>query len=632
MEFDLEVMASSRPLVSEHDDDDDDGDDGEDDTPIELQPALSPQQEQQELATLSIADLADLQSDLTGIASGVAGLSLGGHDDSSTHIDSSLCILSRLDEEVSKLPRRETEAYRRATMVCPDQVSNERKLIFLEHENGDPALAARRIVYYWNHRLYAFGPDRCYLPMTLAGAMRGEATNLICRPINQPLPVTDTAGRAIFLFSPGLRNFDAYSYKQEMMALLYLLESVIERPDVRRNGVVLVIDGRNIQRRHFSREFRGTAAATDSCFPFHVRALHFCYPNAVLYYLLLPALKMFVSKDVRLRMKLHFGSTSEVLRSLEAYSLPRDRLPVELGGDVILDMNAWVKERASLERSRIGYATVTDDGPSMKRVRTETLSAASSPLSAEGNADSSTSRRRNRRSKERKRGKGGGKPSDPRMTKAIKAKQEDSSLSLYDALVAGGFVFRKDGATCDIVDADGIALAQRKNNLCRRLRIERKKLEEQNKCKQLAAVSADASDTYYGSAEDASIGSFEISCGELPSIIPPSFGFRSDEEDNFDSKQSVLSEIKEDDEEAIEAVVSHTDSLVNFHDNSSARVEDTSTAIERRDSFCEAISELPGIEDMDDIDIFETWRREEGQSTTYMVPPPVVSTLHNSLN
>ena len=600
MELDLEARASSRPLGSEHND--------YDDAPLELQPVLSPQQEQQELATLSITDLASLQYDLTGIALGVAGLSLGGHDDSSAHIDSSLRILSRLDEEISKLPYRETGAYRRATMVCPDQVSNERKMIFLEHENGDPALAARRIVTYWKHRLHAFGPDRCYLPMTLAGAMRDEVTNLIYRPINQPLPVTDTAGRAIFLFSPGLRNFDAYSFKQEMMALLYLLESVFENTNVRRNGVVVVIDGRNIQRRHFSREVRRTVATMDATLPLHIRAIHFCYPSKVLYCLLLPVLKVFVSKAIRLRTQLHIGSTSEVLRSLEGYSLPRDRLPVELGGDIILDMNAWVMERASLERSRIGY---TDDGPSTKRVRTETLSSASSPVSALGNADNSTtSRRQNRRNKEHKRGKGGGKPSDPRMSKAIKAKQDDASLSLHDALVAGGFVFRKVVATCDMVDADGITLTQRKNNLCRRLRIERKKLEEQKK--QLAVVSVDASDAY-AAAEDASIESFESSCSELSSIISPSFGFGSNDENNFDYKPSALIDDEKEDEEAIEAVVSNTcstcrtDCMADSHYSCGAHKENTSNGMERRDSFCEVISQLPGIEGMDDIDIFEAW-------------------------
>ena len=67
---------------------------------------------------------------------------------------------------------------------------------------------------------------------------------------------------------------------------------------------------------------------------------------------------------------------------------------------------------------------------------------------------------------------------DPRMAKAVRAKQEDPDLSLCDALISGGYVFTLKGpgrTDFDRFDEDGISLKQRKNNLCRRLREEQKK-------------------------------------------------------------------------------------------------------------------------------------------------------------
>ena len=81
------------------------------------------------------------------------------------------------------------------------------------------------------------------------------------------------------------------------------------------------------------------------------------------------------------------------------------------------------------------------------------------------------------------------------MSKAIKIKQVDPEISLHDALVAGGFVFRKDIRLNNWVDADGITLAQRKNNLCRRIRLEKnkRKAEENNVQAASALASPDTS-------------------------------------------------------------------------------------------------------------------------------------------
>jgi hypothetical protein len=67
-----------------------------------------------------------------------------------------------------------------------------------------------------------------------------------------------------------------------------------------------------------------------------------------------------------------------------------------------------------------------------------------------------------------------GRKSDPRMDRAVEAKLADPSISLVDALRAGGFDIpsTSDGSTPQyvVVDGDNVKITQRKNQLLRRLR------------------------------------------------------------------------------------------------------------------------------------------------------------------
>jgi hypothetical protein len=92
-----------------------------------------------------------------------------------------------------------------------------------------------------------------------------------------------------------------------------------------------------------------------------------------------------------------------------------------------------------------------------------------------------------------------GRRGDPRMHKAVAARLANPSLSLFHALIIGGFKFpkhssrkgdlNKDGKTSSrkknqIYDSDNILLSQRKNQLSRRLRLlsRKKKQEEKLNC------------------------------------------------------------------------------------------------------------------------------------------------------
>lgn len=66
-----------------------------------------------------------------------------------------------------------------------------------------------------------------------------------------------------------------------------------------------------------------------------------------------------------------------------------------------------------------------------------------------------------------------GRKGDPRMHKAVSARLADPELSLFEALKIGGFDYEVDDDS-RAVDAGGVTLGQRKNQLSRRIRFARK--------------------------------------------------------------------------------------------------------------------------------------------------------------
>ena len=72
-----------------------------------------------------------------------------------------------------------------------------------------------------------------------------------------------------------------------------------------------------------------------------------------------------------------------------------------------------------------------------------------------------------------------GNKGDPRMNRSVEARLKDPGMSLLDALRAGGFTFPDGPLNGTAVDSDNVQLGQRKNQLNRRLRLERWRQEHQ---------------------------------------------------------------------------------------------------------------------------------------------------------
>ena len=358
--------------------------------------------DKKELATLSITDTIQMQNDLHGAManhSQAAAAALlaqkpisggshfttttsGTNSSTASNHDNVSTTIARLDGEISALPPSETAAYRRAQEQCPDQLGDKRKMAFVEYEDGNLADAARKLVQYWDERLYAFGPDRAFLPMTLAGAMQDEVLGWVQHPIWQLLPRTDTAGRAVLYAQTSLRDFAKHTPEQELRSFFYLLETLLEDDDRRRMGFVVLYDARNIQRQHFSRSLTSKLTSlAERVFPLSCCAVHNCHPSRIFNHVVLPVMKAVLTKDLRLRIKSHVGTTADLLRDLEGYCLTREVLPSSLGGEIVPDLSNWVLDRIQLENSRLALQlsgmALSQDLPTMlapapaKRLRSD---------------------------------------------------------------------------------------------------------------------------------------------------------------------------------------------------------------------------------------------------------------------
>ena len=169
----MPMMSSSRNqheehrlrVVLHHDADHNDGD-YDDDQPeplVDQQPRFTKDDERRELASLTIQDIFKIQADLMGIdtiTGGLSGLGLNGSpaptpfpaDTSSSSSSSSSSSappittriappreqeqLISLEIELAKIPASKRAAYSQATMRCPDEVSDVKRLAFVEHEGA----------------------------------------------------------------------------------------------------------------------------------------------------------------------------------------------------------------------------------------------------------------------------------------------------------------------------------------------------------------------------------------------------------------------------------------------------------------------------------------------------------------
>ena len=338
-------------------------------------PAFTKKEEDAELATLTIDDVLDIEKDLRGVTAGMGSMTMAkgttmttseapltkkrrSRESHSVTENEPVVVtnadLHRLEEELLRIPLMKKQRYVEATLKCPQQVNRDHKAAFLEREALNATRAARRIVAYWDIRFATFGEDRCFLPMTLSGAMQDEVAGMMKYSMYQVLPKPDSSGRAVMFLDYGRRDFDSFTEEQEKRAIFYLYDTIASDPQTRQAGVVVVATAKNTNSSNSSSELQKYARVlVEGAMPVRICCHHLLQPSRVYFYLVYPVLKYFMGRDMRVRGRVHYGSDKAVIQELETYGMHRARLPTEIGGELELDAEILFAEQSVKETMRL---------------------------------------------------------------------------------------------------------------------------------------------------------------------------------------------------------------------------------------------------------------------------------------
>jgi hypothetical protein len=256
-----------------------------------------------------------------------------------------------LEEELQNIPNK--QAYLDAVAACPDVVRSESPALrFLRCEKYNAALAAERLIRYWDMRKVVFG-EKAYLPMTLHGGCLSETDVENLKLGHFCILPPDNYGRAVLYECRGHLDDTGLNYASLLRSQLYMIHVALEQESAQTRGVVIVCNNRGILPNHFSRKHEKLLwTGIVSCLPIQVRAIHCCYPKSYMD-LFLPVLKQIFGRHLRLRHVVHEdGSEIDAKYSLKQYGFEEESLPHPFLGTYKLDSNAWVTERGKLEEER----------------------------------------------------------------------------------------------------------------------------------------------------------------------------------------------------------------------------------------------------------------------------------------
>ena len=291
----------------------------------------------------------------------------------------------------------------------------------------------------------------------------------------------------------------------QMRAFWYVLDTAASSSDGDQNGFVVVVNGTDIQRRHFSVKVFGLIRQLLwDILPTKAKCTHLCHPSKVNYYIVQPLVRAVFGKELRIRQRVHYGTTEKVLNELRQYALPPEVVPQDMGGQLQLNFEERMLELALAERryflqgsgalvdvlsmpmtvastsnSPMDTSDADEAAASNKRddIHHDAFKGPSSASSTGGRRRRSGNTKGKPKKSNNRKGRSGRK-SDPRMQRAVQIKLDNPDTALKEALQLGGFEFHlkiPTGGQTDknLVDQNGVSLSQHKNNLCRRLRQEK---------------------------------------------------------------------------------------------------------------------------------------------------------------
>ena len=150
----------------------------------------------------------------------------------------------------------------------------------------------------------------------------------------------------------------------------YFLETIVEEENLRKQGYVILVDFRNFSWNQMSRKMIRFWARAVTIMPLSLKGGHLCYPSALANFAI-STFKTLLSKDIRLRGRMHYGAPSHVLTELSGFCLPMDCVPVDLGGLLPVNASEWVMKRQILEMLRDGSISASSAAVALRNLESQ---------------------------------------------------------------------------------------------------------------------------------------------------------------------------------------------------------------------------------------------------------------------
>jgi len=157
------------------------------------------------------------------------------------------------------------------------------------------------LIKYWDKRIFIFGEEKAFLPLTLEGALRDDEVALE-RGFSRLVPgAKDPMGRSIVFLDPSRLDRSKYERNSMVRATWYVLHAALENPDAQKNGVVALGYPKHA---HISQLDRGlikqNGESIRGCIPVRIAAFHICHPPTF-FAIVFPIVRLFLG-EVRVCM------------------------------------------------------------------------------------------------------------------------------------------------------------------------------------------------------------------------------------------------------------------------------------------------------------------------------------------
>jgi hypothetical protein len=248
------------------------------------------------------------------------------------------------EDELKRVPDQEKISLMQAEEKCPELLTDDFKLMFLRCEVFQAKLAAERYAHYWDKRVEVFGPEKAFEPLTLVGAVRDDKETIRIGIISL-MKEKDPEGRSIIFFDVARQDRTKYSRDSLGRVFWYIFHAAIEDENTQRQGVVVLGWPQNAKYSQFDRGLiRIVTTSIKGAIPTRLSALHICQPP-MFAAIVIPIIKYFLGEKLRKRISVHSGSQEKLLGRLEKFGLSKDKLPADLGGQIVVNRESWVNER-----------------------------------------------------------------------------------------------------------------------------------------------------------------------------------------------------------------------------------------------------------------------------------------------